>query len=161
MNYTKKIVFIITLLSAIFLIGCKTTSMQNINPIPITEGITTEEAISALINSVYANSEEKIPRGPIRYYEDGRPIRSYEDGRWVVEDATDNFVILIYSLDHHSARVKYEIKGQEIKPTVISSENLLMKKDRIHSNAIIWINRHGIAIRDAMWKIKRSKKTSS
>ncbi len=135
--------------SLIFIAGCKTTSMKNIKPIPITKGITSEEVINALISSADADPKVKRRRGP---------LKSYEDGNWSVEDATDNFVILVYSLGRHSAHVKYEIKEQEIIPTVISSEYLLMTKDRIHNNAVIWINRHGITIREAMWKIKHSKK---
>jgi hypothetical protein len=159
MNYTKKIIFIVILSSAIFLTGCATTSrqninpnIQNINPIPITEGITTEEVINALINSADANPETKKRRRR-------GPISSYEDGRWIVQDATDNFVILVYTIGHHFVRVKYEIKKQEILPTVISS-SLLRGKKGIHKNAVAWINRHGITICEAMWKVKHSKKTN-
>ena len=153
MNYTKKIIFTVILSSAIFLTGCATTSIQNINPIPITEGINTEEVITALINSVYDNPEIKKPRRR-------GPIKSYGDGRWIVEDAKDNFVIQVYRVGRHFVSVKYEIKRQEILPTVISS-SLSRGEKYIHKNAVSWINLHGSDIREAMWKIKHSKKISA
>jgi hypothetical protein len=65
--------------------------MRNINRIPIAADVTTQEAINAIIISAKAikTSARRLPRGP---------IKSYEDGRWSVEEASDNFVVLSYSI---------------------------------------------------------------
>ncbi|MEI6647061.1 MAG: hypothetical protein WCP12_13580 [bacterium] len=127
--------------------GCKTSSLSNLNAIPILEGITDAAALDAVAaaSDTSLAQNRRLPRGP---------IQSYEDGVWTVEDRNASSIVVAYSLGRINVTVRYTVEGRTLVPSVMSAQNVRQSESRIHKNVIAWINRHAAEIKSAMWKIK-------
>jgi len=126
-------------------VGCKTRSLENMQAIPIIDGITDAQALDAVALASTATPDKGKTRGP---------IKSYEDGAWAVQDRNDKSVVASYSIDRRSVTVRYTVEGRILVPTVESGMNVRLSETRIHGNTLVWINRHAADIKAAMWKIK-------
>jgi hypothetical protein len=141
----KSVVNLLVVISLIFIAGCKTRSLERIEPVQILDGLTEAQALDA----VALASDPTIEKGKTR-----GPIKSYEDGHWAVQDRGTNFVVAAFSLDKRSVTVRYSVEGRTLVPRVESGENVRLSETRIHGNAISWISRHASDIKAAMWKVK-------
>jgi hypothetical protein len=141
----KSVVNLFVGLSLIFIAGCKTRSLERIEPVQILDGLTEVQALDA----VALASDPTIEKGKTR-----GPIKSYEDGNWAVLDRGTNFVMVAFSLDKRSVTVRYSVDGRTLVPRVEGGENVRLSETRIHGNAISWISRHASDIKAAMWKVK-------
>ncbi|MEI7947584.1 MAG: hypothetical protein WCJ02_12865, partial [bacterium] len=50
--------------------------------------------------------------------------------------------------------VETALEGRSLVPSVLTTMNVRQSESRIHTNVIVWINRHAAEIKSAMWKIK-------
>ena len=127
--------------------GCKTSSLSNLNAIPILEGMTDAAALDAVAvaSDTSLAQNRRLPRGP---------IQSYEDGVWTVEDRNASSIVVAYSLGKVNVTVRYTVEGRTLVPSVVTAMNVRQSESRIHTNVIVWINRHAAEIKSAMWKIK-------
>jgi hypothetical protein len=171
----KKLPFLVLMFIVLILApACKTVSLKDIKNIPIPEGLTNRQAIGGVILSTEANKmpqqwtiDDKIlekATSLVVQIPAGVPIERrrvplfghyYEDGKWRIEEARDDYAVLGYSVGKCYARVKYQVKGNELVPEVISSDNLIQSKNRIHKNGVMWINRNIPVIREGMWQVSR------
>lgn len=148
MKRLASIVLLAVVTAALFCVcGCKTSSLSNLNAIPILEGMTDAAALDAVAaaSDTSLAPSRRLPRGP---------IQSYEDGVWTVEDRNASSIVVAYSLGRINVTVRYTVAGRTLVPSVVSAMNVTQSESRIHKNVIAWINRHAAEIKSAMWKIK-------
>ena len=148
MKTLVSIVVLATITSSLLCVcGCKTSSLSNLNAIPILEGMTDAAALDAVAaaSDTALSQNRRLPRGP---------IQSYEDGVWSVEDRNATSIVVAYSLRKVNVTVRYTVEGRTLVPSVVTAMNVRQSESRIHTNVIAWINRHAAEIKSAMWKIK-------
>ena len=162
----------------VFICGCKTSSMSNLKPIPIPDGLTDREAVGG---AVLATDPTRMPSAwqdmtsiVARYvfvdpygYSGGFSIRvdPYKNSRWRVEEVSEKYAVLGFTsgAQKHYIRVKYSIEGRNLVPSVLDADNMMLNgsRTRMHSSGIDWINRNIAIIREGMWQVKAIKESAA
>ncbi|MDF9827463.1 hypothetical protein M2447_001556 [Ereboglobus sp. PH5-10] len=159
----KAILATLLTLAIVVTFGCSSRAKtDSVSRVQIPNGLTTREATAALVQTL----NEKLPiddqgKNWERIVDSLLSARvwGYESqfnprgSGWYVENVNSDSVTYGYKRRRHYMRVKYEVRENEIVPTIIASENLDQSGKKIHPNAVQWVNDFSTRIRGTLGQL--------
>jgi hypothetical protein len=156
-------------LCALLLAGCRTTRIGTITPIPIPAALTARDAQAAIVQTTLAkppaipegsNWEKIVDSVLSARMPDYRSQFNKKGTRWFVEDISPDAVVLGYQRGNYYLRVRMNISSGQIRPTIEGSQNLDQHGDKIHENALVWVDTLCVDIRATLGRYVLMKQSS-
>jgi hypothetical protein len=165
MNYPKLFALFA---AAVFLAGCSSAGLDQARSIRIRTGLTQQEAKAAILAATLPDKKprEWLPANDLSDRSlEAAYLRTHQKvpgaALWSVDEIREDSLILTYEHDKYLLRVQYDFGDRKVAPHIVASRNLNQTANRIHGNAVEWINELQGRIDDNMDHLLDAKKLAA
>ncbi len=144
----ESVSFLLSTLLVLAAVGCSTTPIPTFEPIPVPQGLSTEQ-VEVSILAALANTP--VPKelsegvdiadraltaffGPLRY----QSVRSSRNQEWYPESRKPGQIVAGLNVRSHYLQVRLDFDKSTVQPSISSSRNLKQSETRIHERAVEW-----------------------
>ena len=147
----------VVLLLAVGLLSCRTAAIREPEIIRVPSGLTEDQVEQAIVLAL-----AELPPGTIVLEHKASQVTDEildrlfgadDPASWFVEARDSGVVFSGYQQDQHYLGVAIRYDTREVRVEIITSQNLMQSKSRIHKEVYVWIAALEVKIRQALGAI--------